>query len=159
MPGESAGASVIVRNAACILAIPVTVFGLYVVIHGHVSPGGGFAGGAVLATLVALFLVAFIPESTGKPTRRWFLSGLESFGVITFSLLIFASHGVAFFEDLIHDPAWVFGSQDPFGPHAGNLLAGGAIPLMNLSVGLEVFAALSLVVMLFYTGRKVDEDD
>ena len=34
------------------------VFGLYVVLHGHLTPGGGFQGGAVMATGAALMVVS-----------------------------------------------------------------------------------------------------
>ena len=48
----------IVRTTADLFFPFCLVFGLYVVVHGHLTPGGGFQGGAVMATGTALLLVA-----------------------------------------------------------------------------------------------------
>ena len=50
--------SVIVRTVCNAFAWFVAVFGVYVIVHGHLSPGGGFQGGAVVATFMALLLVS-----------------------------------------------------------------------------------------------------
>jgi multisubunit Na+/H+ antiporter MnhB subunit len=153
--GET-GMSVIVRNTACVLLIPITVFGLFIILHGHLSPGGGFAGGAVTATVIAMFLVAFGRDSTEKMPRRRVLTELESLALVLFALMAFLGLGATLFKNFLADSVFPFGMTVPFGPNPGYLGTGGVIPLMNMYVGMEVFAALSLVVLVMYTGLKED---
>ena len=51
---ERQSASVIVRVTARMVAPMVQIFGLYVLFHGHYSPGGGFQGGVMIAASVIL---------------------------------------------------------------------------------------------------------
>ena len=48
--------SKIVRTVANQLMAFVLVFGLYVIMHGHVTPGGGFQGGAIIASGVVMLM-------------------------------------------------------------------------------------------------------
>ena len=60
----------IVRTTADIFYPFCLAFGLYVVIHGHLTPGGGFQGGAVMATGAALLLVARAYEDIIERLRK-----------------------------------------------------------------------------------------
>ena len=68
----------IVRTTADLFFPFCLVFGLYVVAHGHLTPGGGFQGGAVMATGTALILVARaaaaheheLPARNREPSRE-----------------------------------------------------------------------------------------
>ena len=51
--------SKIVRTMARPLVLFILVYGLYIIMHGHLTPGGGFQGGAVFASGVAMMIVAF----------------------------------------------------------------------------------------------------
>ena len=51
--------SKIVRTVANQLILFIVIFGLYVILHGHITPGGGFQGGAVIVSGVVMLLVAF----------------------------------------------------------------------------------------------------
>ena len=51
--------SKIVRTVSNQLILLVLIFGLYIIMHGHVTPGGGFQGGAIVASGTALIIVAF----------------------------------------------------------------------------------------------------
>lgn len=46
--------SVVVRVTAAIVAPFIFMFGMYIIIHGHYGPGGGFAGGVFAAVGVVL---------------------------------------------------------------------------------------------------------
>jgi len=51
--------SVLIRTL-CRLLIPfIQLFGLYVIVHGHSSPGGGFQGGVILAASFILMSIAY----------------------------------------------------------------------------------------------------
>jgi len=73
--------SKIVRTVANQLMLFVLVFGLYVIMHGHVTPGGGFQGGAVIASGVVMLIVAFGSGQIKKSLRERRLSLVESSGV------------------------------------------------------------------------------
>jgi len=64
----------------------IRIFGLYVIFHGHYSPGGGFQGGVILAVSVILMRLALHQEESYRrfPPRAGLV--LASVGVITFSL-------------------------------------------------------------------------
>jgi multisubunit Na+/H+ antiporter MnhB subunit len=144
------GMSVIVKTMACVLLVPVTMFGLYVIMHGHLTPGGGFPGGAVMATAVALLLVAYGSDGTKKLLGKDSLSAAESLGLLLFAALAMVGLTVTFFSNWLANTAYHFGMTIPFGPNPGYLLSGGVIPLMNAAVGLEVFAALSAIILLMF---------
>jgi len=153
---SESGMSVIVRTVTCVAAIPVIIFGLYVIMHGHLTPGGGFAGGAIIATMTALFIVAEGGDAADRLGRGMLLTA-ESAGLVLFALLGFLGLRTTFFYNFLANTGSIFGTQVPFGPNPGYLNTAGVIPLMNLVVGLEVFAALSLVVIFMFSYRKEEQ--
>ena len=151
--------SKIVRTVANQLTLFIVVFGLYVIAHGHITPGGGFQGGAVIVSGVILLLVAFGSQELKKSLRERVLSIVESSGAVLFAILAFAGIGTAFFYNfLVGTP--IFGGVPEPGPGPGDIWTGGVIPLMNFAVGLKVIAGLSAVVLaiaLFSSGEEVEE--
>jgi len=143
------GPSVIVRMSACVLAIPAFTFGLFVIAHGHLTPGGGFAGGAVAATLVALILAAGGRKAAGGISNG-VLSVMEAVGLMAFALLGLLGLGTTFFWNFLANSGSLFGAQVPFGINPGDINTAGVLPLMNFAVGFEVFAALSLVMVVMF---------
>ncbi len=128
--------SKIVKTITCLVSLPIIVFGLYIISHGHLTPGGGFAGGAIIATLVALLAVAF-----EKRLSQQLFSLAESLGLLLFIILGFFGLSSSFFHNFLAKAV-------SFGPNPGSINSGGVIPLMNLAVGIEVFGALSLIILL-----------
>jgi energy-converting hydrogenase B subunit I len=151
--------SKIVRTVANQLILFILIFGLYVIAHGHLTPGGGFQGGAVVVSGVVMLLVAFSSEDLKKSVRERILSIMESTGALIFAILGFAGLGTVFFYNfLVGSP--IFGRIPPTGPNPGDFWTGGFIPLMNFAVGLKVIAGLSAVVLaiaLFARGEEVEE--
>jgi multicomponent Na+:H+ antiporter subunit B len=151
--------SKIVRTVANQLMLFILIFGLYVIAHGHLTPGGGFQGGAVVVSGVVMLLVAFNAGELKKSLRERFLSIMESTGGLVFVVLAFAGLGTVFFYNfLVGSP--IFGDIPIPGPNPGNLWTGGFIPLMNFAVGLKVVAGLSAVVLalaLFTSGEEMEE--
>ena len=151
--------SKIVRTVANQLILFILIFGLYVIAHGHLTPGGGFQGGAVVVSGVVMLLVAFNAKQLKESLRERFLSIMESTGALIFVALAFAGLGTVFFYNfLVGSP--IFGDVPIPGPNPGNLWTGGFIPLMNFAVGLKVVAGLSAVVLalaLFASGEEIEE--
>lgn len=79
--------STVIMTTIRVLAPFVFTFGLFVMFHGAESAGGGFQGGAIVASMIIMIAFAFGIE----PTRRWFLNtvavGLVSGGVLAFAII------------------------------------------------------------------------
>jgi multicomponent Na+:H+ antiporter subunit B len=117
-----------------LLAPVVLVLGIYVVAHGHLTPGGGFAGGIVLAAaLLVLYLATGrVALSRIRPVETF--EAVEALGSLGFALLGVAGliAGAAFLHDFL-----------PLG-HSG-LITGGTIPLANVAVGIAVAGGVTTV--------------
>ena len=81
---------VIVRTVCRQLAPFVQLFGLYVIMHGHSSPGGGFQGGVIIASSFILLALADGIEEVQRRLSLKALTTLTSAGV-----LLYAGVGVA----------------------------------------------------------------
>jgi len=141
--------SKIVRTGANLLYPFVLIFGLYVIMHGHLTPGGGFQGGAVVATGVALVIVAYSFEEVTSMIKKVGMKARESIG-----LLLFIGAGVAalaagapFFSNVLANSGLLFGQTVPAGPNPGDLNTAGLIPIMNVAVGIEVWGGLAIIVL------------
>lgn len=141
--------SKIVRTMADVLYPFILIFGLYIVAHGHLTPGGGFQGGAVIATGSVLLLVAFRYSEVSEGVRKGDMKLLESGGLLLFigTALFALAIGGVFFYNWLANSGLLFGNAVAYGPNAGDIYTGGVIPLMNLAVGIEVWGGLSLIVM------------
>jgi multicomponent Na+:H+ antiporter subunit B len=131
--------SVAVMLAGLALIGPTLLVGLYVVIHGHQTPGGGFQGGVILAT--ALLLVYLSDQyatlrSVGPPALNELAEalGTASLALLGVGGVVFAG---AYFENFL-----------PLG-ETGNLLSAGTIPVASTCVGLAVTGGFALMVSEF----------
>ncbi len=134
--GEVAGP---LRALGAALVAPVLVLGGYVVTHGHLTPGGGFQGGVILAAAVVLVSIAgqLLALRRTRPMPIVELGeaiGAAGYALIAVGGLIF---GVAALYNFL-----------PLGT-PGDLLSAGMIPLLNVSVGFEVAGAFTLIVSEF----------
>jgi energy-converting hydrogenase B subunit I len=146
--------SKIVRLSADIMYPFVVIFGLYVIMHGHITPGGGFQGGAIVATGAALVIVAYAFHDVKAMIPKVLLYLQESLG-----LLLFIGAGLAgmllafpFFFNWLANSGSLFGMTVPFGPNPGELNTAGFLPLMNIAVGIEVWGGLTLVLLYMLSG-------
>ena len=80
---------VIVKTLARLLAPFIVVYALYVVMHGHHSPGGGFQGGVILAASFVLLGISHGLKETRKRMSQKLAGIISSIGV-----LIYAGTGV-----------------------------------------------------------------
>ena len=146
--------SKIVRFGADVLFGAIVIFGLYVIMHGHLTPGGGFQGGAVVATGVALVIVAYSYEEVIGMVKKFVLTIQESAGLVMFAgvALIAIGLGTTFFFNFLANSGSLFGMTVPFGPNSGELNTGGVLPLMNIAVGIEVWGGLAIVILYMLSG-------
>jgi energy-converting hydrogenase B subunit I len=154
------GMSIIVRTITRLVYGLALVFGFYVIMHGHLTPGGGFQGGAVVASAFALLLVAFGAAGVKGHLNRHLLQTLEEIGALAFLALGFVGIGSAFFYNLLANSGSLFGGAVvPIGPNAGVFNAGGTLPLMNWAVGLKVMTGIAAIVIAMLVGSRKEETE
>ena len=146
----SEGMSKIVKTIAGAAFPFAMIYGLYIIAHGHITPGGGFQGGAVVASALAMILVAFGSIWTMGKIKEKQLSLFESLGAISFILLAFLGlgFGTVFFKNFLVDNNFLFGMVPKAGSTLANFNTGGVLPLMNFAVGLKVIAGLFAIVLV-----------
>jgi len=130
-----------VRYVSRIVVPFVQLFGLYVVFHGHLSPGGGFSGGAIIGASMILYALSFNLAAGAKKFSHDLSLILESSGG-----LIYAGVGVI----AIFLGANFLGNKVagiPLGA-PGNLFSSGTIMIITLGVGIKV---ASTMITLFYS--------
>ncbi len=141
---------VIVRTSARWLKGFIVVYGAYVVLHGHLTPGGGFAGGVIVACgFILLALAGGADLAAGMFSRRA-ASTLDSVGVLVFlglGCIAMAMAGGAFLENFVttNESAWFA------------LWSGGTIPIVNVGLGLKVASSLFLVFSVLAAFRVLRE--
>ncbi|HJK37373.1 MAG TPA: sodium:proton antiporter, partial [Methanocorpusculum sp.] len=121
------------------------------------SPGGGFQGGAVIATGVALVLVCYYyKECMERFIEAKDFKLIESAGLILFICTALAGLVLAssFFFNWLNASGGLFGNPVEYGVNAGDLFTAGIIPVLNFAVGIEVFGGLSVVLLYMFAGLK-----
>ncbi|MHC4572669.1 MAG: MnhB domain-containing protein [Planctomycetota bacterium] len=137
------GMTVIVKTIASWVKVLIFLFGIYIVIFGHLTPGGGFAGGVILASSYVLLMLAFGREFAEKNLSLPWASKLDCVGALLFAAvaLFGLCYGAAsFFWNFL----W---SKHEFGEPL-RLVSAGTIPLSNIAIGLKVGTSLFLVILV-----------
>ncbi|MBN1490621.1 MAG: hypothetical protein JXA69_11950 [Phycisphaerae bacterium] len=145
----NSGMSLIVKTVTRLVAGFITLFGIYIVLYGHVSPGGGFAGGAILAAGLILVLLAFGREATLRMMSHDGALAWDCGGALAFVLIAALGYlaGGFFVNFLSHG-------------EPGQLNSAGMIPLLNAAIGAKVGAGLFgvfLALAVFRPGRHRED--
>lgn len=125
--------------------LPFTqVFGIYVILFGHISPGGGFAGGTILG---ASLILSKIIDSEHRFTRR-----------LSFKLLLRTATICIMTYGIVKGYSFITGGSHIDAPHlpkgiAGNILSGGYILPLNIAVGIIVAITIYIFYNLFSEGE------
>ena len=132
----------ILQGSATILVPIIILYGIYVILNGHLSPGGGFSGGAIIGAGLILYLNAF----GFKKTERFFT--YKTFAVISVVPLLFyaASKTYSFFTGANHLESGI-STGTP-----GAILSGGLILPLNICVGMVVACTMYSFYALFRKG-------
>lgn len=145
--------SVVVRKGCDIFAWFMVVFGANVIIHGDLTPGGGFQGGAIVATFLTFLLVAYGGNRLLSWVNERFYTSLVGFGLLLFIGLAFMGFPTSFFYNFVsvtHEAAMAGGAH-------GIIPPSGTIALMDIAVGIEVAGGLSLIVIYMFKGIRLYE--
>jgi len=141
------GMTIIVKKVTALISGLVFLYGCYIIFHGHLTPGGGFAGGTILAGSFILLIIANGIQYFRLKEEKEESSLAEGAGILLF--LLFGSGGLLLTTHLF------FKNFLPLGI-AGNLISGGVIPLYNIFVGIEVAAGLLSIFLAFVIYKKED---
>lgn len=142
------GLSFITRRGIGFVAPFILMYAAAIILTGHLSPGGGFQGGTVLATFTVLMCVVYGSgfESTHLPP--WKKDLLESAGALLFAGV--GLFGLIVGTNFLSNLSAGFPSGAP-----GTLFSAGSIPFLNIAVALKVGAGLSTI---FYCMINIVED-
>ncbi len=138
--------SEILKTASSLLFPLILLFGVYVFINGHLSPGGGFQGGAIIASGVVLTVLANPNRKIGHSV----LSVIESISGMAFVGL--GAAGAILIANGFLDNRIV-----PLGEF-GTLFSAGLIPVIYSVIGLKVGSELSSVVISL-NGETAEEEE
>lgn len=122
----------------------IYLFGIYIIFHGHLSPGGGFAGGTVIGAGFILYRIVFGKEKAQQKLKYDLLVK-----VISIALLMYGGmKGYSFISGGSH-LNW---PGPPLGT-PGNILSGGFLLPLNIIVGGVVGITMYFLYSLFEEGE------
>ncbi len=124
--------SSLVRTGAKILFPLILLLGIYVFVHGHLTPGGGFQGGAIIATGFLLMLITYKHFETNHNVMVW----LESLAGLAFVLV--GLYGLFMYGSFLQNTKSVGTLND--------LISGGLIPLIYIFIGIKVGTELTNIL-------------
>lgn len=133
---------VILQTITGVLVPIIFIFGIYVILNGHLSPGGGFSGGAIIGAGLILYLNAF----GFKKTERFFTE--KTYKWVSFSALTFycLAKSYSFYTGAHHLESGI-----PLGK-AGAIISSGLILPLNICVGMVVACTMYAFFALFRKG-------
>jgi multicomponent Na+:H+ antiporter subunit B len=128
-----------VRVTTLLLLAPTVLFGLYIVTHGQVSPGGGFQGGVILSTAPLLLYLASGYPKFRRVVPPKLVEASEALGAAAYILIggVCVALGGLFLQNLL-----------PLGK-SGTVTGGGTIVFIDLGVGAEVSGGLVLALLIY----------
>jgi multicomponent Na+:H+ antiporter subunit B len=125
------GMSLIVKTITRLTVGLIFLYGIYIVLHGHLSPGGGFAGGVIIALSFVHLMLAYGKKTALDKLPKNLTSFFESFGAIMFlGIAMLGLIGGYFCFNFMP-------KGEPF-----KLFSAGIIPLCNLAISIKVGAGL-----------------
>lgn len=128
----------ITRTGSRIVALVILFFGIYIILHGHINPGGSFPGGVVIASALALTAVVF-----GIKKAEMFIG--ERTAHLVEALVALALCIMVIFEFFIRKMVLPLGAQF-------QLWSAWEILTLNIVGGVMVSMALILIIYLMIRG-------
>ena len=122
------------------IVFPLTmIYMFYIILHGHLSPGGGFQGGVLIVGVILMLYFADGYEQTAKAVSFNLLH--EGEGVASVVYVALAMMGIAagaqFCENILYQQG-----------NIGDLYSSGTIFWMNLTVGIKVITGIGSITLL-----------
>lgn len=147
MKKQGTGMTLIVKTITRLTVGLILLYGIYIVLHGHLTPGGGFAGGVIIALSFIHLMLAFGKEVALRKLSESLASVFESLGAIMFlSIAILGFIGGYFFLNFFIQKG------KPF-----ELFSAGIIPLCNIAISLKVGAGLFAIFAVLILFKKSED--
>ena len=135
----------IVRTVACILIPLIFIFGIYILLNGHLSPGGGFSGGSILGAGFILYAMVFGEK---KASRILSEKTLKTVTIVSLAFYCLSKSYSFFTGNEFNGLHSIISTGTP-----GDILSSGLILPLNIAVGLVVCCTMYSFYMLFKRGR------
>jgi multicomponent Na+:H+ antiporter subunit B len=141
-----------IRVTGLALVLPIVVFGLYTISHGQLTPGGGFQGGVILASMPLIIYLCGDYKAFDRVTSHVLSEITEAVGAGGYAVagLISIAFGLNYLTNFI-----------PLG-QTGDVLSSGTILLISVLTGLEVAGGLVVLMIAFFRQtlvyRKADDE-
>lgn len=133
------GASTIAKTAVPLISLVVMIAGGVMILYGHLTPGGGFPGGAIVAS--GLILMMLVSEKVTSGPVLLVLESVAGLGILTVGLSGLFIKG-AFLAN-------VFGAGQ-----LGGVISGGMVLVMNILIGIKVGSEITTISRYFVYGAK-----
>ena len=130
--------NIVLKCAADIFAPLALIFGFSVILHGQLSPGGGFQGGVIVASAVLLLFTGYGYRVTAQALSADALKKNEAFGASCYIALALVGvlAGAEFCGNVVSHG------------HMGDLISGGTIMYMNYAVGYKVLTGVGCLLLI-----------
>ena len=130
----------VITKCGCDRILPLAcVYILYIILHGHLSPGGGFQGGVLIVALVALICLGHGYQKTIETFSYHLLHTTEGYASIFYVALglLSVAMGAHFAQNVLYTHGAI-----------GNLYSAGTIFWMNVTVGVKVITGVGAISLL-----------
>ena len=157
---------VILRTVARLMIPFIVLFGLYVIFHGEGGPGGGFQGGVILGSAVALYGIVNGRAAARAHIPEGLWDALCGLGVLVYAgigLLCICLGGrmlqYAAFKDPFHHPPPPGASQDRVAD-AAQLAVQHAnhYGVFGVEMGVAITVTAAMFILFFEISRPVEKD-
>lgn len=142
--------NVIMKCGADMMLPFAVVFGIYIILFGTVSPGGGFQGGVMVAAAAVLLYLAYGYNTAKQAINTEVLRVGEACGATLYVILglcgLFV--GANFCRNIFFDNGAV-----------GDLISAGTITFMGFSVGFKVLTGVGFLLLLMMSLLAPGADD
>ena len=131
--------NVILRCGADKILPVAIVYLFYIILHGHLSPGGGFQGGVLVVGVILMLYFANGYQTTARALSFDLLheaEGVASVAYVALALMGIAA-GAQFCENILYQSG-----------NIGDLYSSGTIFWMNITVGIKVITGIGSITLL-----------
>lgn len=147
-----------------LIAYPISFimigYGAMTILGGHITPGGGFQGGAMMASGAILCILTYGLKDNPFSLSHERMSIVEGVGALCYVLLGLC--GLFYSGSFLYNLGTNIYGLVPAGIETifnfPDAVHAGIIPYLNIVVGLKVFMGLTTLVILFYGVTKFKED-
>lgn len=132
----------VIKTITRLVGSTILLFGIYIMLHGHVYCGGGAAGGVIIGSSLILIVIAHGKQGAFKIFNQAQATVLISVGILAFLFLALSGfYGGRFFTNFL-----------PKGT-AFEIFSGGLIPFYDIAIGIFISAAIFVAFVVLSSYR------